>query len=112
MGVLFVPILSAGIVMMIKSPELLKKRLNAKEKRGEQSIIVKLSGLMFIAGFVIAGLDYRFGWFPLPLPVVIMGDGFGKGVSREGGSILDIAPTVADIVGVAPNPAWEGKELQ
>ncbi len=73
MGVLFMPILSAGIVMMIKSPELLKKRLNAKEKRGEQSIIVKLSGLMFIAGFVIAGLDYRFGWFPLPLPVVIMG---------------------------------------
>lgn len=73
MGVLFMPILSAGIVMMIKSPELLKKRLNAKEKRGEQSIIVKLSGLMFIGGFVIAGLDYRFGWFPLPLPVVIMG---------------------------------------
>lgn len=73
MGVLFVPMLLAGIVMMIKSPQLLKKRLNAKEKRGEQSIIVKLSGLMFIGGFVVAGLDHRFGWFPLPLPVVIMG---------------------------------------
>ena len=73
MGVLFVPMLLAGIVMMIKSPGLLKKRLNAKEKRGEQSIIVKLSGLMFIGGFVVAGLDHRFGWFPLPLPVVITG---------------------------------------
>ncbi len=73
MGVLFVPMLLAGIVMMIKSPELLKKRLKTKEKRGEQSIIIKLSGLMFIGGFVVAGLDHRFGWFPLALPVVITG---------------------------------------
>ncbi|MBR5121509.1 MAG: isoprenylcysteine carboxylmethyltransferase family protein [Oscillospiraceae bacterium] len=66
MGVLFLPMFIAGIVMMIKSPELLKSRLNAKEKRGEQSLVVKLSGLMFILGFVLAGLDYRFSWLVIP----------------------------------------------
>lgn len=69
MGVLFVPMFIAGIVMMIKSPELLKSRLNAKEKRGEQSIVIKLSGLMFILGFVLAGLDYRFSWLAIPKTV-------------------------------------------
>lgn len=64
--VLFTPIFCAGIVMMIKSPELLKKRLNAKEKQGEQKAVLLLSGLMFIAAFVLAGLGYRFGWFMLP----------------------------------------------
>ncbi len=73
MGVLFVPMFFAGIVMMIKNPKLLIKRLNAKEKQKEQDLVVKLSGLMFLAGFVVAGLDFRFGWFPLPLPVVIIG---------------------------------------
>ena len=71
MGILFIPMFFAGIVMMFKSPELLKKRLNAKEKEKEQSLVVKLSGLMFIAGFVLAGLDYRFSWFFLPLWVSI-----------------------------------------
>ena len=66
MGVLFLPMFIAGIVMMIKAPELLKSRLNAKEKRSEQSLVVKLSGLMFIAGFVLAGLDYRFSWLVIP----------------------------------------------
>lgn len=61
MGILFVPMFAAGIVMMIKNPELLRKRLNAKEKQDEQSLVIKLSGLMFIAGFVLAGLDFRFG---------------------------------------------------
>ena len=65
-GVLFVPMFIAGIVMMIKCPELLKSRLDAKEKHDEQALVVKLSGLMFILGFVIAGLDYRFGWCKLP----------------------------------------------
>ena len=64
MLVLFVPMFFAGIVMMIKSPELLKKRLNGKEKMQEQDLVVKLSGLMFILSFVIAGLDFRFGWLP------------------------------------------------
>lgn len=66
MGILFVPMFAAGLVMMVKNPELLKKRLNAKEKQDEQRLVVKLSGLMFIAGFIVAGLNYRFGWLLLP----------------------------------------------
>ena len=73
MGILFVPMFLAGIVMMFVNPDLLKKRLNAKEKEREQSIVVKLSGLMFILGFVVASLDFRFGWFPLPTGVSIGG---------------------------------------
>lgn len=71
MGLLFVPMFIAGIVMMFKNPYLLEKRLDAKEKQSEQSLVVKLSGLMFLAGFIVAGLDYRFGWLPLPKFVVI-----------------------------------------
>lgn len=71
MGILFLPMFIAGIVMMLKNPELLKKRLDAKEKREEQSLVVKLSGLMFLAGFVVAGLGFRFGWYILPKGVVI-----------------------------------------
>ena len=72
MGLLFIPMFIAGIVMMIKSPELLKKRLNAKEKEGEQKEVIKLSGLMFLAGFIIAGLNYRYNWIILPNSVVII----------------------------------------
>ena len=72
MGILFAPMLVAGIVMMIKNPDLLKKRLNAKEKESEQSLVVKLSGLMFLAGFIVAGLDSRFDWFFLPRTVSIV----------------------------------------
>ena len=57
---------------MVKSPELLRKRLNAKEKEEEQKLVVKLSGLMFLVGFIIAGLNYRFGWIVLPDIVVII----------------------------------------
>lgn len=66
MGILFVPMFFAGIVMMFKNPELLKKRLNAKEKQQEQNMVVKLSGLMFLVGFILAGLGFRFGWYTLP----------------------------------------------
>jgi len=66
MGILFIPMFVAGIVMMVKNPKLLESRLNAKEKQAEQSLVVKLSGLMFLVGFLVAGLDFRFGWFPLP----------------------------------------------
>ena len=59
---LFVPMFIAGIVMLIKSPNLLKKRLNAKEKIGEQKLVILLSLLMFVGGFIISGLDYRYGW--------------------------------------------------
>lgn len=71
MGILFVPMFFAGIVMMFKNPELLKKRLNAKEKQQEQNVVVKLSGLMFLAGFIVAGLGVRFGWLTLPKGVTI-----------------------------------------
>ncbi len=60
------PMLFAGLVLMAKNPELLKKRLSAKEKLQEQSLVVKFSGLMFIAGFAAAGLGYRCGWYMLP----------------------------------------------
>ena len=73
MGVLFIPMFIAGFVMMAKNPELLKSRLNAKEKEKEQGLVLKLSALMFISGFVIAGLGYRFDWYMFPLPVVIVG---------------------------------------
>lgn len=72
MAILFVPMFCAGIVMMIKNPGLLASRLDAKEKRGKQSIVVKLSGLMFLCGFIVAGLGVRFDWYMLPLPVSIL----------------------------------------
>lgn len=62
MGILFVPMFCAGLVMMARNPDLLRKRLNAKEEEREQKTVVKLSGLLFIAAFVIAGLNWRFGW--------------------------------------------------
>ena len=66
MGILFVPMFGAGLVMMAKNPALLRSRLKAKETRGEQGMVVKLSGLMFLVGFILAGLDFRFHWLPLP----------------------------------------------
>ena len=66
MGILFIPMFFASIVMMLKNPELLKKRLNAKEQQSEQQLVVKLSGLMFVIGFVTAGLNFRFRWIILP----------------------------------------------
>ena len=73
MGILFIPMFIAGIVMMIKNPELLKRRLDAKEKIGEQKSVIKLSGLMFVLGFIIAGLDYRYSLLPLPSFISIIG---------------------------------------
>jgi len=66
MGLLFVPMFLAGLVMMAKNPQLLRSRLEAKETRKTQSLVVKLSGLMFIAGFTAAGLGFRLGWYMLP----------------------------------------------
>ena len=75
MGILFVPMFGAGIVMMFKNPMLLKSRLDAKEKQSDQSLVVKLSGLMFLVGFVLAGLNYRFGWYTLPKAVSLAAAG-------------------------------------
>ncbi len=71
MGALFVPMLFAGIVMMFKNPNLLRSRLDAKEKQQEQGAIVKWSALMFLTGFIVAGLGVRFDWYMLPIGVVI-----------------------------------------
>ena len=65
-GILFVPMFAAGLVMLAKNPDLLRSRLDAKEKQKDQQLVVKLSGLMFLAGFVVAGLGVRFGWYILP----------------------------------------------
>ena len=73
MGILFVPMFLAGLVMMAKNPNLLRSRLNAKEKEAEQDLVIKLSGLMFLMGFILAGLDFRFGWSRLPGWVNILG---------------------------------------
>lgn len=71
MGLLFIPMLIVGVVMLIKSPALLKKRLDAKETQNTQKGVVAFSGIIFIAGFVVAGLDHRFGWSRVPLWAVI-----------------------------------------
>ena len=71
MGILFIPMFIAGIVMMIKNPDLLKSRLDTKEKQKDQDLVIKLSGIMFSAGFIVAGLGFRFGWFILPKGVSI-----------------------------------------
>ena len=69
MGILFIPMFIVGIIMMIKNPTLLASRLNAKEKQKEQGIVIKLSGLMFVIGFLLAGFDYRYKWLTLS-PIV------------------------------------------
>lgn len=66
MGILFVPMFAAGLVMLRRSPELLQKRLNAREEQGEQRQVILLSALMFLAAFVVAGLNFRFRWIILP----------------------------------------------
>ncbi len=72
MGLLFIPMFVAGIVLMFKNPELLKKRLNSKEKEKEQKLVLILSGIMFLTGFIIAGLNFRNKWTEIPNIVVII----------------------------------------
>lgn len=66
MGILFVPMAVVGIVMMAKNPELLRKRLNSNEKEAEQKSVVAMSSMLFVAAFVLAGLNWRYGWWVLP----------------------------------------------
>lgn len=72
MGLLFIPMLILGVVLFIKSPKLLQKRLDAKEKEDTQKGVVAISGLLFIVGFVVAGLDYRFSWSKVPNWLLIL----------------------------------------
>ena len=76
MGILFVPMFIAGFVLMAKNPELLRKRLNAKEEEKEQKTVVALSGVLFLAAFVLAGLNWRFRWCVLPDWAVWVAAGF------------------------------------
>ena len=71
MGLLFVPMFIAGIVMYLKAPDLLRSRLNAREKQSEQKDVISYSGVMFLAAFIVAGLNHRFQWFHLPDSVII-----------------------------------------
>ncbi len=71
MGILFVPMFVAGLVMMRRNPELLKKRLNVKEEESEQRTVILFSGLMFLMAFIAAGLSFRYGWLMLPFPVSV-----------------------------------------
>ena len=71
-GILFVPMFAAGLVMMKKNPELLKKRLNVKEEESEQRRVIIFSGLMFIAAFIAAGLSFRYGFLMLPFSMSII----------------------------------------
>ena len=72
MGILFVPMLIAGIILMLKNPMLLKSRLDVKEKEKDQKYVILYSGLMFLSGFIIAGLNYRFSWIIIPNIIVII----------------------------------------
>lgn len=72
MAILFIPMFIAGIVLMVKNPKLLKERLDFKEKQSDQKWVVALSGLMFLLGFIAAGLDYRYNWSKIPNSVVIV----------------------------------------
>ena len=73
MGILFIPMFMAGLILMKKNPYLLERRLDMKEKQSEQKTVIALSGIMFLVGFVVAGLDYRFQWIKLPEWLVIVG---------------------------------------
>lgn len=72
MGILFIPMVIAGIILMFKNPMLLKSRLDVREKEKEQKQVILYSGLMFLLGFIIAGLNYRFSWIIIPNIVVII----------------------------------------
>ncbi|WP_407453894.1 methyltransferase family protein [Methanobrevibacter sp.] len=69
-ALLFIPMFIVGTIMFIKSPELLKRRLNAEEEENEQKILILISGIMFLSAFIVAGLNFRFGWFKLPQIVI------------------------------------------
>ena len=75
MGLLFIPMIIAGFILMFKNPELLKRRLDNKEKVGTQKLVILLSGIMFIGGFIVAGLNYRYNWNTIPNIVVYIASG-------------------------------------
>ena len=71
-ALLFIPMFFAGIIMLFMSPDLLRRRLNAKEEEDEQKTVILVSGIIFLLAFILAGLNFRFGWFKLPTIVIII----------------------------------------
>ncbi|MTL75626.1 isoprenylcysteine carboxylmethyltransferase family protein, partial [Turicibacter sanguinis] len=71
-GILFVPMFMVGIILLIKNPDLLRKRLNSRENESEQKVLLVLGGFMFIGGFVFSGLNYRFQWMTLPKWMIVI----------------------------------------
>lgn len=71
-ALLFIPMFFAGIIMLFKSPDLLRRRLNAKEEEDEQKTVILVSGIIFLLAFILAGLNFRYGWFKLPTVVIII----------------------------------------
>lgn len=71
-GLLFIPMFVLGVVLVVRSPKLLEKRLNSKEKESEQSVVVMLSFIMFLGGFIVSALDFRLGWSKMPMAVVVV----------------------------------------
>ena len=71
-ALLFIPMFFAGIIMLFKSPDLLRRRLNAKEEEEEQKTVILISRIIFLVAFILAGLNFRFGWFKLPTMVIII----------------------------------------
>lgn len=72
MALLFIPMFFAGIIMLFKSPDLLRRRLNAKEEEDEQKTVILVSGIIFLLAFILAGLNFRLGWFKLPTLVIMI----------------------------------------
>ena len=73
LGLLFIPMIIVGFILMFKNPKLLKERLDNKENEKEQKLVVALSGLMFLIGFIIAGLNFRYKWIIMPKYTIILG---------------------------------------
>lgn len=103
MAVLFIPMLVAGIIMYFKAPELLKSRLRAKENQQEQKDVINYSGLMFLAAFIIAGLNYRFKWTAMPAVTVSIGVILFLGAYRLFGEVLRENAYLSRIIEVQEN---------
>ena len=88
MGILFIPMFIVGVVLMVRDPGLLEKRLDARESEGEQKNVVALSGMMFLAAFIIAGLNFRFSWIVMPSWSVLLGAVIFLGAYRMYGEVL------------------------
>lgn len=119
-GILFIPMVFLGVILYVKAPELLKKRLSSKEENKDQKAVIALSSVLFAAAFVLSGLDFRFGWSHLPTWVVIaavvvflVGYGLYAEVMRENAYLsrtveIQEGQTVIDtgLYGVVRNPMY------